>query len=279
MVLLVGAGLLDPQFDKLSNVQLGYRPDRLLVMNTNLPGKDLADARRSNAPSTARWREGSPNCPAWSLRQRRHGTFAGAPTRSDGGYYLEGGPSWEQMGTQSPQADFLVIAPEYFKTIGVPFLRGRDFSERDGYDSEFTVIVNEALVKQSFPGQDPIGRRVQCGMDTEKLMTIVGVVADFHTADPALPPRPALYTSYPGSTRFMDPEVFSWARTHGGKPHECRRSCAPGREPGQPRSTGPVHHHGHAALRYGGLSAISRRSARLLRRACGTCWPWRASTA
>src|SRR5262249_15874677 len=83
-----------------------------------------------------------------------------------------------------------------FRTIGVPFRTGHDFAARDHYEGEYTVIVNEALVRRSFPGVDPIGRQIHCGLDTPKPMTIVGVVADFCASDPAKPPRPALFMPY-----------------------------------------------------------------------------------
>jgi putative ABC transport system permease protein len=92
-----------------------------------------------------------------------------------------------------PQADFLVITPNYFRALEIPTRAGRDFSARDSYDGEFVAIINEALARRSFPGQDPIGRRLACGLDSPKMMTIVGVVADTRPADASVPPRPAIY--------------------------------------------------------------------------------------
>jgi predicted permease len=97
---------------------------------------------------------------------------------------------------QIPQADFVVAMPGYFRTLEVPLHAGRDFSAHDQYDAEFVAIVNEALVRKSFPGQNPLGRKLQCGLDNRKYMTIVGVAADFRSSDPALPARPAIYMPY-----------------------------------------------------------------------------------
>lgn len=58
------------------------------------------------------------------------------------------------------------------------------------------AIVNESLARTSFPGQDPVGRRINCGLDTLEFMTIVGVVADVRTAGPAAPPEPEIYMPY-----------------------------------------------------------------------------------
>src|SRR5260370_39235414 len=69
---------------------------------------------------------------------------------------------------KAPSAAFSVIAPGTFTALGIPQLRGRDFDDRDTYDATFTVIVNEALVHQAFPGQDPLGHTIFCGLDDGK---------------------------------------------------------------------------------------------------------------
>jgi predicted permease len=194
IVLLVGAGLLIRSFDRLTRVELGFRRDHLLVMTTNLPAETKEGARQSNAVfgEVARQIAGIPGVVSASAALG----LAGGLPRSNGGYYLEGGPGFEQTGINSAQADFFVIMPDYFKTIGVPFRAGRDFSDRDRYDGDFTVIVNESLVRRSFPGTDPIGRRIKCGLDSPKYMTVIGVVADFRGSDPSLAPKAALYMPY-----------------------------------------------------------------------------------
>jgi len=90
MVLLVGAGLLIRSFNRLSSVDLGFRTDHLLVMQTSLPGQDLAAARRSNAVygNVAREMASIPGVLSASAAMG----LAGGPTRSNGGYHLENGP-------------------------------------------------------------------------------------------------------------------------------------------------------------------------------------------
>jgi hypothetical protein len=77
--------------------------------------------------------------------------------------------------------------------MGIPLVRGRDFTSADAYDRPFVAIVSEALARQSFPGQDPIGHTVMCGLDSPKWMTIVGIVADVRQDSPTQAPRPTLY--------------------------------------------------------------------------------------
>jgi len=122
----------------------------------------------------------------------------GVPTvvRSNGGYAIEGGLSFEQMGVRSPQATFTVITPKYFATLGVPIVKGRDFTETDNDTTPLVAIINEALARAAFPGEDAIGRRIRSGYDGTGFMEIVGVAANVRAVDPALPPQPQLFMPF-----------------------------------------------------------------------------------
>lgn len=190
VMLVTGAALLIRSFVALQSVAMGFHTDRLLVAETAVPARDLDGARRAAAFYT-------------SLRPQLAAipgvlSVAGVtslPTRmrSNGGYWIEGGPGPEQQGIQSPQAVFNVVTPAYFQTMGIPILAGRDFTDRDLYDAPLVAIVNRALVKQSFPDKDPIGTRIRCGLDRPEEMTIVAIVDDVRTRDPSLPPMPEIY--------------------------------------------------------------------------------------
>jgi putative ABC transport system permease protein len=194
IVLLVGAGLLIRSFAALLKVDLGFNPDRVLVMHANMAASTLEQSQRVNAVYGEILRQAAA-VPGVALAAAVNGLPGGA-VGSNGAYFLEGGPGWEQLGWNSPQADFIIHTPGYFKLMQIPFVAGRDFSERDQFDAEFAAIVNQSLVKLSFPNQDPIGRKIQTGLDTPRFMTIVGVVRDIRQTDPALPPRPAVYMPY-----------------------------------------------------------------------------------
>jgi putative ABC transport system permease protein len=211
IVLLVGAGLLIRSFAALTRIDLGFNPDHVLVMHANMAASTLEQSRRvtliygeilrqaATVPGVAL--AAAANVPPGSLG-------------SNGAYFLEGGPGWEQLGMKAPQADFIVNTPGYFKLMQIPFVAGRDFSERDQFDGEFATIVNQSLATLSFPNQDPIGRRIQTGLDTPQFMTIVGVVRDIRQTDPAAPPRPAVYMPYlqhPAYGRAMSFVI----KTHG----------------------------------------------------------------
>ena len=92
-----------------------------------------------------------------------------------------------------PYADLAVTTGGYLKTAGIPILAGRDFNEQDRCDRPFTAIISKSLLQRSFGFANPIGRRLYCGLDSPKPMTIVRVVGDVRQDSPASPMEPAIY--------------------------------------------------------------------------------------
>jgi predicted permease len=90
-------------------------------------------------------------------------------------------------------AENSLVGPGYFRAMGIPLLRGRDFTERDRNDTTNVAIVSETLAKQYFPGQDPVGQRFQWG--DRALFTIVGVAGDVHISALDANPPPIIYDS------------------------------------------------------------------------------------
>ena len=111
---------------------------------------------------------------------------------SDGGYAVEGINRFEP-GARLPQAGFRLASPRYFETLGIPLLAGREFGAGDRFESPRVAIISRALARQTFGSQDPLGRRIQCGLDSLAPMTIVGVVDDLRHDSPADAPAPELY--------------------------------------------------------------------------------------
>ena len=115
---------------------------------------------------------------------------------SNGGFYIDHLPAPEARTVKSPQAVFSVISPGTIGALGIPLKAGRDFNERDTFDVPFSALVNEALVKQAFAGQNPIGRTLYWGFDNASPMTIVGVVGDVRQTGPAADARPEIYAAH-----------------------------------------------------------------------------------
>ena len=193
VMLLAGAGLLIKSFIALNNVSLGYHPDHVLVMESSVPASDLESSKRA----TRFYKDLLHDVAALP------GVNAAGATRnlpghafSNGGYWLDHLPPRDQLSVSAPQAVYSIVTPGAFATLGIPLRAGRDFSDGDVYNAPFVAIVNEALVKQSFQGQNPIGRTIFCGMDSLNGMTIVGVVADTHQYGPAHPASPEIVMPY-----------------------------------------------------------------------------------
>ncbi len=192
--LTVSAGLMFRSFLALNAVDLGFRTDGLLVMQAHHPARTVDDHIKA-----ARFFDRS----ADQLREipgvASSAAAMGVPTGqygSNGGYAIDG-QDFRQLGLSRPQANFTLATGGYFASLGIPLVGGRDFNSSDSYDRPFVAIVSESLARLSFPGQDPIGHTIMCGLDSLKWMTIVGVVADVrqHCLDDQ--PRREFYRPYP----------------------------------------------------------------------------------
>ncbi|MGA3042290.1 MAG: ABC transporter permease [Bryobacteraceae bacterium] len=201
VVLLTGAGLLIRSFAALHNVALGFHPDHVLVMESSVPASDLDSARRA----TRFYKDLLADLAALP------GVTAVGGTRnppgkafSEGTYFID---HHGEVTPNTPQAVLSVVTPGAFAALGIPLKRGRDFNAGDTYDAPFTAVINEALARKSFPGQDPIGRMIYCGLDSDKLMKIVGVVGDTRQYGPAVEPWPEIvmpYEQHPETATALD---------------------------------------------------------------------------
>jgi putative ABC transport system permease protein len=188
--LAIGAGLFFRSFIALNTVDLGYRTQGMLVMSAHDPAHTLDDYLQvgqffENAVEQMKQIPGVTSAAA----------AMGVPTGqygSNGGYVVDG-QDFRAHIQNLAQANFSLSSPGYFSTMGIPLQRGRDFNASDSYDHRFVAIISESLARQSFPGQDPIGHTIECGLDEPKWMTIVGVVADVRQDSPASSPGPTLY--------------------------------------------------------------------------------------
>ena len=191
MTVLTGAGLLLKSFVALQNVELGFRSEGILVMETDVPASDLESARRGT-----RFYKDLLDQVAAIPGVLNAGASRAVPGRvsSDGGYWIDYLP--KELNVTAPQAVFSVVAPGTFATLGIPLISGRDFDERDAYDAPFSAVINQKLARDAFAGQDPIGRVIYCGLDSLNPMKIVGIVGDAHQDGPARPPSAEIYMAY-----------------------------------------------------------------------------------
>jgi predicted permease len=191
VILLASAGLLVKSFLALENVALGFSSEHVLVMSASVPASDLESSRRA----TRFYKELLARVGTLPGVQSAGATMAPpGETRSNGSYFVDHLP--EQMDVSAPQAVFSVAAPNTFATLGIPLRSGRDFNDGDTYDAPFVAVINDALAKAAFAGQDPLGHSIFCGLDSMNGMKIVGVIGDVRQDGPAHDPSPEIYMPY-----------------------------------------------------------------------------------
>ena len=189
LVLATAAGLLARSLVALGNVPLGFRAGRMLVMYAHAPANTLPEYLRAGRDFERIFAE-LQLLPGVRSVAGAMGLPAGRYS-SDGAYAVEGKHRFAP-GENLPHAGFRLASPGYFAAMGIPLARGREFSAADQYDTPFTAIISRSLAAESFPNEDPIGRRIQCGLDSDKWMTVVGVVGDVRQT-PGQAPAPELY--------------------------------------------------------------------------------------
>ncbi len=207
LVLMVAAGLLLRSFWDLFKVQPGFNPDRVMAIQTWLPGPNdpTADIYQTATQESVLLREilrRSRTLPG--VEEAAIGDEASLPLgHSDPGRLPLVREGIETMDNQAPVIDSPIVSPEYFHLLGMPLLRGRLFNDHDLEDTPQVAVINQAAARMYWPGkdgkgEDPLGKRVRLHLDTRGLLssakpawtTIVGVIADARTeslADAAIP--------------------------------------------------------------------------------------------
>jgi putative ABC transport system permease protein len=192
VTLVSAAGLLIKSFVALHNVALGFRPENVLVMRATVAApfsvgiprtrqffRDML-ARVSTLPGVLA--AGATMAPP-------------AYVDSTGGYIIDQLPAQPDW-SRAPSVVLSVVAPGTFTTLGIPLKSGRDFSDNDASDRPFVAVVNEALVRKSFPNDSPLGRTIFCPFDSLEGMKIIGVVGDVRQGGPESEPMPECYMPY-----------------------------------------------------------------------------------
>lgn len=173
VVLLAGAGLLLQSFYRLIHVRLGFEPQNVLTFQIALPTTKYAQ-QYQKADFHAQLREriaampGVRSVATALLVPPSGGLFAP--------YLVEGMPPDMPRG-QRPIALWNSISPAYFQTLGIPLLKGRNFSDADVEKSAQVVIISQSLATRYWAHEDPIGRHIQIARQAAT-SEIVGIVAD-----------------------------------------------------------------------------------------------------
>jgi putative ABC transport system permease protein len=173
MVLLTGAGLLVNSFVRLQNVRLGFDEKNLLTLRMDLPNPYAQPEQKAIFFEQLQQRVAAlPGVEAVGLITE----LPLAPGSSDFTFSIEGRPAPEPG--QSPNADIRNVNRDYFRTMRIPLLKGRYFTEAEVRNDGRVIIISEVLAERFFGGENPIGERLRLASPGQEPYEIIGIVGD-----------------------------------------------------------------------------------------------------
>jgi predicted permease len=199
-VLLVATGLLVSSFLKIRDVEPGFKSDGIFVGFLAIPAERYPWRDPATVAFYNRLYQRLQEIPgAKQVALSDNPPLSGNNGQSP--YAVIGRPL--PPPSERPTAIRHLVSPGRFALLGIPIVQGRDFNLHDGPDSRQVIIINEAMAKQLFPGEDPLGKTLVTGMMGLEA-EIVGVTANTHTEGLTEPPAPEMF--YPVLQR---PEQFT----------------------------------------------------------------------
>ena len=192
VVLLIAAGLLLESVDRLTRVDLGFRPQGVSVISLAIPSTRVATAPAANAFYSALL-QGVRTVPGvrsaaltWSM------PFDG--NSNVDGYVVDGHPA--PPSENQDQTMQTAVSSGFFATASITLLEGRDFTATDDSIHPLVVVVNDVIAKRYWPRGGALGQRIRVTGDPQ-WSTIIGVVRGARDMDAAAPPGPHIYASLP----------------------------------------------------------------------------------
>ena len=208
VVLLVGAGLLARSFVRLLEVNPGFRTQHVVVLELDLPFESGPVAHEHRVAFYQQLMARVQAIPGVGSV----GLATGVPLVGNGadGEYLilsradqpvsfNDWTTFRNDPTRSGLANYRLVDGDYFRAMGIPLLKGRQFDKRDQPNSIHVALVSASLAKSKWPNEDPIGKVIQYGnMDGDlRPFTIIGVVGDVRGESLAADPQPTFYAYEP----------------------------------------------------------------------------------
>jgi len=189
LILSVGAGLMLRSFARLMSVDPGFNTEHLVTMHIwTSPSRYGDDRHRSQYVDKI-------------LTEIRHtpGVRAAASvhflplTERTSGSCFSPADQPPPTPAESPDAQFLIITSDYFKTMGTSVLSGREFNERDQFGGSPVAVVNQAFVRKFSPNQDILGKQLRVCWTIQKPVEVIGVVADARQEVLQQSPQPTIF--------------------------------------------------------------------------------------
>ena len=210
VVLLAGAGLLIQSLLRLQHVNPGFNPKNVLSFSLGLPEVKYSTQKQIDFFNEIVARiESLPGVQAASA-------VLPLPLASDRIRITFETEGRSIPRSELPASEYRAVALNYFRTMGIPLLKGRDFDERDTRKATPVIVVNEDFAQRYFPGEDPIGKHIKPGMsngeDKPAWREIVGIVGSVHHLSLSAEPTPEYYVPH---TQMPFDSMTIVARTEG----------------------------------------------------------------
>jgi len=222
VVLLTGAGLMIRSLWKLQAIDLGFNPKNVLAMSVSFPEPrgNLDDPSGPQRTITQFYRD---------LTDRVQALPGVRSVGAVGDLPLSGGLSmWSILidgspmvpVSQAPAAMPQQVTSGYFRTMGIPVLRGREFTAEDRADAPLVALVNETAVKKFWPNKNPIGGTIKMLNPSSPWATVVGVVKDVRSAgyQEDIPPTMYFPHAQAGQSAYYTPAAMSLVIKAEGDP-------------------------------------------------------------
>ncbi len=196
LVLLVGAGLMIRSFQHLLSVDPGFNPHNVITMQINLPQNKYPGKTERESFFTQVIKRVETLPAVETVGAISHLPLSGAEQIN--GVVIEGRPPVSI--TEMPLVSNRAINSYYFRAMGIPMLRGRDFTEQDHEPALPVAVISAEMAARFWPDEDPIGKRIKFfypGSDSIlPWLSIVGIVADLKDSALDADPKPHMYSPY-----------------------------------------------------------------------------------
>lgn len=201
-MLMIGAALMVKSFIRLQNVDPGFDASNLLIFQISLPG-----AKYGQYPKSANF---------YNQLQEQTKSLPGVQAASGTTVLpLDGSSNYTSLTIDGrpplPPGEFLfaehvTILPDYFRTLRIPLLKGREFTPDMGASSTAVVVINESMARVYWPNEDPLGKRIRIDYDQGEPREIIGVVSDVKQFGLDAAPKPTMYVpqyQYPSLSTYF----------------------------------------------------------------------------
>jgi putative ABC transport system permease protein len=195
LLLLIGAGLLLRSLDAVLRVDRGFQADQRVLLSVNMPTVANDERGQRSAAFLMALLDGVAHVPGVTTVA----AVSGRPL-SNGSTGMGIAAPERPNPREVPWASWRLVSSDYFRTLGVPLLRGRVFTDRDRMDDSMKVVISKRLADLLWPGEDPVGRRVILWKGQNgPLGQVVGVVGNMRERGLSSDPTLAVYFPYYGA--------------------------------------------------------------------------------